>query len=247
MPTAGHRGTNDFVDALAERPDAAPRWKLAIGGLPDAGTAMGCALSWWFPSVLGAAWVKILLVTVLVEFFVIHSGGFLATAGQLPQTRAGRLTAQLALIAFYALFIVAIALGTGSHWLLLTFAWLFGSKLVVSWSAGRESRLAIREQLIDWPFAVAAYLIALVCGFVFFETARGGITPQVFEASGLAGAGLFEDKPWAGLAAGTFYFGAMSLYRMRLWRWRAPLTPSVAAAETQSPPPGDRTRKPGHR
>jgi hypothetical protein len=51
---------------------------------------------------------------------------------------------------------------------------------------------------------------------------RGGINDRVFIDAGLKDAGLFEDRPWTALAAGSLYFTAMGLWRMRLWRWRLP-------------------------
>jgi len=209
-----------MFEVMNENPDPAPRWQMALGGLPDLGTALACWLSWQHPAVLGAAWVKPMVITVLAEFFVIHSGGFMATFGNSPATRRGRIGAHLGLAAFYFLFIWGLATGLDAPWLYGLFGWLFLSKLLVSWSANRGSRLAIREQMIDWPFAVAAYLLSIGVGFIQFESLNGGITEQVFTDSGLAGAGLFEDKPWTALAAGSIYFTAMGLYRMRLWRWR---------------------------
>lgn len=208
-----------MFEVMQEKPDPAPRWQMALGGLPDVGTALACWLSWQYPALLGVAWVKPMVITVLAEFFVIHSGGFMATAGNLPRTRLGRVGAHLGLAAFYFLFIFALAHSLDAPWLYGLFAWLFLSKLLVSWSANRGARLAIREQMIDWPFAVAAYLLSIAAGFIVFETSNGGISEQVFADAGLAGAGLFEDRPWTALATGTIYFLAMGFYRMRLWRW----------------------------
>lgn len=206
---------------MDEKPEPAPRWQMALGGLPDLGTALACFLSWQHPEVLGAAWVKLMVITVLAEFLVIHSGGFMATFGNLPRSRLGRIGAHLGLASFYFLFIWALAMSLDAPWLYGLFGWLFFSKLLVSYSANRGARLAIREQMIDWPFAVAAYLLSIGAGFIAFEAVHGGISEQVFIDAGLGDAGLFEDKPWTALAAGSIYFTAMGLYRMRLWRWRA--------------------------
>jgi hypothetical protein len=210
-----------FETVMAALAEPAPRWQMALGGLPDLGTALACFLCWQHPEVLGPAWVKLMVITVLAEFFVIHSGGFMATFGNMPASRLGRIGAHLGLASLYFLFIFALAHSLDAPWLYGMFAWLFLSKLLVSWSANRGARLAIREQMIDWPFAVAAYLLSIGTGFIQFESANGGISEQVFVAAGLVDAGLFEDKPWTALAAGSIYFTAMGLYRMRLWRWPA--------------------------
>lgn len=211
-----------MFEVMNETPDPAPRWQMALGGLPDLATALACLLCWWWPAVLGAPWVKLMAIAMLAEFLVIHSGGFMAIFGNLPATRLRRVGAHLALAAFYFLFIWGLATGLDAPWLYGLFVWLFLSKLTVSWSANRGARLAIREQMIDWPFAVAAYLLSLVVGLLLFESVRGGINDRVFIDAGLKDAGLFEDRPWTALAAGSLYFTAMGLWRMRLWRWRLP-------------------------
>jgi hypothetical protein len=213
--------------AMDEKPEPAPAWRLAFGGVPDLVTAATCWLAWQQPRTLGAEWVKIMVIVVLSEFFVIHSGAFMAAFGNMPKSRLGRIGAHLGLAAFYFLFIWAIAASLDAHWLFAVFGWLFFSKILVSWSAGRGSRMAIREQMIDWPFAVAAYLGSIMLGFVVLEGASGGITERVFLDAGLKDAGLFEDKPWVALSAGTFYFSAVGLWRMRIWRWR--FHPAAAA------------------
>lgn len=210
---------NSFDDVLNGKPEPVTRWRLLLGGLPDLATAAACLLSWLDPTLLGPHWVKIMLITVLAEFIVIHSGGFMAGLMQMPVTRLKRFAMQLGLVLFYLLFIWALASSLDARWLYVTFGWLFLSKFLVAWSATPGARMAVREQMIDWPFAVAAYLLSLLIGFTLLDSARGGISDGVFLAAGLADAGLFEDKPWIGLAAGTMYFSAMAIWRMRPWRW----------------------------
>lgn len=192
---------------------------MFLGGVPDLLTATLCWMVWQTPGLLGATWVKTMVVVVLMEFFVIHSGGIFAAIHELVATRRNRVLLSLLLIVFYGLFVVALAHGLDENWMYAFFGWLFLSKLLVAWTADRNPKFTFREQMIDWPFAVAAYLGSLFTGFIAFEHSRGGISTQVFADSGLAGAGLVQDQPWAALAAGSFYFSLMALWRMRLWRW----------------------------
>lgn len=192
---------------------------MLLGGIPDLVTAITCWIVWQSPGLLGATWVKTMVVVVLMEFFVIHSGAFMGIAANMPKSRRNRILSQLGLIVFYGLLVCAFAAGLDERWLYAVFGWLFLSKLLVSWSAKRGSILAVREQMIDWPFAVAAYLGSIFTALFLFQDVRGGVTPQVFADAGLAGAGLMADQPWIALAAGTLYFAAMALWRMRIWRW----------------------------
>lgn len=210
-----------MFEASQTKPDRTARWRLALGGLPDLATAAACLLSWWWPALLGAAWVKVMALTVLVEFLVIHAGAFLTVFGNAPRTRLGRSAAHLALASFYGIFIWAIARDYEANWLYPLFAWLLFSKLLVCWSSQPQNHPNLREQLIDWPFAVASYIGALMIGIVLCENLRGGIDYRVFRDAGLSGKSLFQDKPWAALAAGSIYFTAMGIWRMRPWRWRA--------------------------
>jgi len=208
-----------FDDSGGDAAHPVSPWKMLLGGLPDLATALMCWMAWRTPAILGAAWVKTLVVVVMAEFFVIHSGAFMGIAANLIESRRQRILFQLGLVLFYGLFVFALATALDETWLYAIFGWLFLSKLLVSWSANRGRLRAVREQMIDWPFAVTAYLGSLFTGFMAFEHARGGITPQVFADAGLVGAGLMEDQPWQALAGGCIYFALMSIWRMRIWRW----------------------------
>ena len=207
--------------------EASPRWRMLLGGLPDLATATVCLLCWWQPRLLGADWIKPMLLTVLVEFLVIHSGVFMAVFGNAPRTRRLRTLAHLGLAAFYGLFVWLIARDYDAPWLYPLFGWLWFSKLLVCWSAQPLHHPSLREQLIDWPMAAGSYLLSLVLGTLLFEAQRGGIDYRLIREAGLTGKPMFEQSPWALLASGAIYFTAMGLYRMRLWRWRRPAAPPV--------------------
>ncbi|WP_158608576.1 hypothetical protein [Stagnimonas aquatica] len=214
------RPTVQTADLPALEPS--PRWRMLLGGLPDLATAATCLLCWWQPRLLGTDWIKPMLLTVLVEFLVIHSGVFMAVFGNAPKTRLFRSLAHLGLAGFYGLFVWLIARDYEAPWLYALFGWLFFSKLLVCWSAQPLHHPSLREQLIDWPMAVASYLLSLVLGGLLFEAQRGGLDYRLIREAGLSGKPMFEQAPWTLLASGALYFTAMGLYRMRLWRWRRP-------------------------
>ena len=172
-------------------------------------------LAWSQPLRWGPHLVKDMEMVLLLEFFVVHSSGFLAVFGRVRPIAAG-------LCLFYLLFVGIICFATGSPWILGAFAWLLFSKLHLKLpgTAAASQAAALREQLFDWPFSVVAYLGSLVAGIAIWDAPRLGITDEVFAAAGLKGAGLFEDQPWKAMAAGVIYFSATGLWRMRLWRWR---------------------------
>ena len=205
--------------AASAKPEPLPRWQLALGGAPDLVTAATFWIVWSDPLRWGAPQVKRMELVVILEFFVIHASGFLGLLG------GNRLFA-VGLGVFYLLFVWGIATAAGSLWMLGAFAWLLASKLhlALPGTSRASKQSALHEQLIDWPFSVAAYLGSFAVCLEALDVPRLGITDQVFADAGLKDAGLFEDQPWQALATGLLYFALMGLWRMRLWRWfrRAP-------------------------
>jgi hypothetical protein len=194
-------------------PAPAPAWRLVLNGIPDFITAAMFWLAWSQPLRWGPHLVKDMEVALLLEFFVIHSSGFLAVFGRFRPVAAG-------LCLFYLLIVGVICLSTGSPWALAAFAWLLFSKLHLRLpgTAAAAQAAALRELIIDWPFSVAIYLVSLVLGLAVLDAPRLGISDAVFATAGLKDAGLFEDQPWKAMAAGLIYFSLIGLWRMHLWR-----------------------------
>ena len=206
-------------DLLATRAEPAPVWRMALGGVPDFITVAVFWLCWQRSSLVAPDLIASSVMSLLLEFIVIQFSGFGLFIGKEPSTRRAQISLRFAIFLFYLLLIAAAAYAVGATWMHLLLGWLFFSKTLVVWTASTSGGSARMEQFIDWPFSVAAYLAALLVGLSVFRDVPGSITPEIFTASGLDGAGMFEDRPWAALGAGMLYFGAMGLWRLRLWRW----------------------------
>lgn len=203
--------------------NAAPRAPAAphpvgrvIAALPDALTAMAYAWTWLQPLRFSDTAVKTLLLVMLLEFLVVHSGGFLgATVLADGISRTKKSLAILGFGCFYLLFAGAFSLAFHAWWPLLTFAWLLASRFAVVWLSPLPKHDEQQRQMSLWALSVAAYLAAVFAG-VLVPWPQLGVTGGVLPQLGLEGGGLWIEKPQTVLASGMFYFAIMGWSK---WKW----------------------------
>ncbi|MDR3415726.1 MAG: hypothetical protein P4L83_06030 [Nevskia sp.] len=186
-----------------------------LAALPDLVTAAGLLLVWLRPDLTGTAWVGRGVATVLLEFFVIHAGGFFAVVlfGGAPRLKRSLYLGGLA--ALYLPLVAAYAWAMHAWWMVGAFLWLGFTKVQAVWG-GRVDEDRERKQwaaMVTWAASVVAYLGA-VCASAFVDWPEFGVTPAVRAAAGFSGGGLWEAHPHTALAGGVLYFCAMALVRM---------------------------------
>ena len=182
--------------------------------LPDLITA-GLLLAVWIePLRFGVEWFRAASFTMLLEFFVIHAGGFMAVTVTDPEaTSRQRLTRLGGWSAGYLAFIGLFALGLDAWWMVWAFAWFCFAKVQAIWTG---APLTVRDRthaIVSWALAVATFLGAL---FVTLEypVAELGADATVRAAAGFdKGGGVWETEPHRALAAGVLYFAIMGLAR----------------------------------
>ncbi len=181
--------------------------------LPDLLLAGTFALVWLDPSRSGLPSVRRLVMTVLLEFFIVHSSGFMGVIAIGNRNRPRAVWLTLGLGAFYTLFIGAFAIGSSDWWLLGSF-WLLMANRLLGLLIGQapDDR---REFLImgTWAFTVAAYLLAVGIG-VMANVPALGITASVIDARGFSVGGLWTEHPQTALAAGAIYFAIVGLWEL---------------------------------
>jgi hypothetical protein len=191
----------------------------AIGAaLPDLLLGLVFLVVWIDPARLGAAPVGPLMLTMLLEFIVVHSSGFMGTVmvGDLPRER--KVASLLGLGAFYTLFVAGFALTFKTWWPLASFWGLTVNRLLSvllgQAPAGDERAFAQRS----WGVGALFYL-----GFTFvtilLPLPRLGMTPAAVSAQDLPGSGLWVSQPWRVLAFGFLYFTATGLSELIDHRW----------------------------
>jgi hypothetical protein len=186
----------------------------ASGDLVLAGALL---LTWIAPDAAWAVPLRLAMLTMLLEFIVLHSTAFMGTVAYGRETRGKRALAILALGGFYTLFVAGFALAFEMWQPLLAF-WL----LTLNRSLGvlfhpapsAEQELRIRK---GWAATTMAYLAAVGLTTLLPVPALG-IEPSVVAAAELPASGLWVDEPQRVVAAGVVHFslsGASALFDHR--------------------------------
>ncbi|MFY2763604.1 hypothetical protein [Arenimonas sp. MALMAid1274] len=194
----------------------------AWAALPDGITALGFAWVWASPFAFGGIGVKTALVTMLVEFLLIHGTGFfnaLSNAGDMKKST--RVLGMFGLSLFYVLMIAAFSLAFDAWWPFVAFAWLLVGKIV--WTLRRP--VATDDQMFSlmaaWAASVAAYLAAVMITSIPESFPRGGMAAELQPRFGLgdASGGLWVDEPHRVVAAGALYFALLCLGKLATAVW----------------------------
>lgn len=171
--------------------------------------------AWFAPASLPPGMPKSLVLGMLVEFLVVHSGGFLAAwmehGGKRPRKA---LPAVLLLAAVYMLFASAFGLAFASWAPVWIMGWLIGSRVLTVLVDRRDREDEIDRQRALWGASVVLYLLlAFVC--TLLPLPRFGIDEAARAAMDLPGSGAWIDDPHRPLAMGAFYFGLLAWIELR--------------------------------
>jgi hypothetical protein len=197
-----------------------------LGAVPD---ALSCAMYlavWIAPLAVGAEWVKNLMITMLLEFLSVHSGGIIGSVLANENTsRAKKSMAVAGFGLFYMLFAGGFSLVFSAWWPAAMFAWLLLAKFAVIWLAPQPGPLERQRQQFFIAFAVVGYL-----GGAFLTALLPipelGIDAVARAAAEIPGSGLWVEEPHRVVAFGALYFGAMAWAK---WRWRPGMGMATAA------------------
>jgi hypothetical protein len=207
-----------------------------LAAAPDAISAAIFLVAWVAPQTLGAAWVKNLMLTMLIEFIVIHSSGFyaglLATDDLKRRTRLAMLCG---LSAFYLIFIVAFCLAFDSTWPLAAFAWLFLGRFAHILTHPVADADAVSRLLALWAASVVSY-IAGALFTVMVPLPALGITPEFVAAMSLSGSGEWIERPYTVLAFGAFYFAVQAWVKYAATDSATTQRAALVAAAPRKPP-----------
>ena len=177
---------------------------------------------WAEPLRFGTDWFRSGVFSLLLEFFAIHAGGFMAVLIYDPETSRLKRSLQISgLSLFYFLMISAFAWGFDAWWMLLGFLWLLFSKLQAIWSGAAPVERDRAVAMTSWALSVAVFL-GSVFATAFLDVPLLGVTDAVRDAAGFDGksTGLWEAEPWRALAGAVLYFTIMGLSRPLFARWQ---------------------------
>ena len=208
------------------------RMRLSVNrlfaALPDAITAALFLTAWIAPRMLGAQYVKDLMLVMLMEFIVMHSSGFyagLAAADSLSRGR--RLLILCAFTVFYMVFIVGFALGFQSTWPIFAFLWLFASRFAHIWLQPQQGDEASARALLLWAVSGITYILGALLT-VLLPLPPLGLTPDFVSTMQFSAntSGEWITRPWTVTAFGTLYFSVQAYAKYKLAV--VPLKPAAA-------------------
>jgi len=155
------------------------------------------------------------VLTLLLEFFVLNAGGFMAFLMYDPQTSARKRSMQVAALgAGYLLFIGAFALAFDAWWMLGAFAWLCFGKVQAIWTGAPPTERDQFHAGAGWALGVAVFLGAVLLSVMVYPLPPLGAGVEMRDAAGFdAKGGVWEAEPHRALAGGVLYFTLMGLSR----------------------------------
>jgi hypothetical protein len=197
--------------------EAAPLERI-LDAAGDLSLATLFLVTWIAPGASLALPLSVALLTMLLEFVVVHSTGFMGSVALADGPRAERARKVLGLGGFYTLFVGGFALGFGTWWPLIAFWGLtLNRSIAVLFDPhpGRAQRLRIRK---SWAAITLSYLAAVFLT-TFMPMPGLGITPDVVRAAELPASGLWVDQPERVVAAGFLHFLLSGVSALLGHRW----------------------------
>lgn len=186
-----------------------------FAALPDALTSSVFLIAWILPDAVGAQRIKDLMLTMVIEFIVMHSSAFYAVTLGLDVSRLKRALILTGLSGFYLIFILGFSYGFKSTWPIWTFGWLFASRFWHLWASPAADGKEASVMMTSWLISAMAYLGG-VFATIFLPLPAFGITPSVIASLNLSGiSGLWVEKPYIVLAFGAFYFAVLALSKYK--------------------------------
>lgn len=204
-------------------------WRAAF---PDLSTAGGLLAVWVWPGMIGPGWIAGAVGTFMLEFFVLHAGGFFNLVLYSGASRGARSGVLMTIAAVYLFLVGLLALGLHAAWMVGAFAWLTYGKIRAVWKGAADvaPAQAKKAAVSAWVSGLLCYLVAVTLT-VALPCPPLGLTPQMIAAAHLPGSGLWIERPYTALAAGVLYFTAMGLLRARMWALILRHAPPAALAQ----------------
>ena len=172
--------------------------RSALAALPDALTALVFLAAWIAPLHWGRELVGNLMLVMLLEFLVVHSGGFIGQVVLSPAvSRAAKTAAVVGFGAFYMIFVLAFSLAFHRPWAVAAFTWLLFGKLVTVWLSPVPPAREVQRQKLLWGVSVMLYLAG-----VFATTLLPLPRPHLHQLHwlGISTLGQYAALPAAGVS-----------------------------------------------
>lgn len=193
-----------------------------LGAMPDFALAALFAVAWARPELLPPDKIRLLLVSMLLEFIVMHSGAMMGGAYAAGDGVKSRLGMMGGLALFYSIFAAAFSASFHTWWPFASFWALMANRMLVVLLDPRPRPEKTTLIMANWGFTAMAYL-GWVFGTAMPPVPRMGFTPEVVASLHLEGGGLWIDEPWRVMAMGAGYYATIGLVEVTV-------LPRIAAA-----------------
>ena len=191
-----------------------PEWTMPLpravaSALPDVALSVVCLAVWIAPTAFSPDLPRWIMLTMLLEFVVIHSSAFMGQVLFADGAAGKRAMAVLGLGGFYTLFVGGFALTFHTAWPLVSF-WLLTLNRMASVLFRPTPGAGQRPYLnATWAAHVLCYLLGAFAT-IFPAVPRLGFTPGFVASLRLPGSGLWISQPWRVVAFGAIYFAAVA-------------------------------------
>lgn len=186
-----------------------------VAALPDAITSAIFLTAWIAPGIPGPEAVRNLMLTMLIEFIVVHSSAFYAGILQTSESRIRSTLLMLGLAAFYMMFVAAFAFAFGSTWPIFAFGWLLLSRFAHLWMRPTQGSRETERMMMTWVASCAVYVLGAIAT-VMLPLPALGITPEFTASMHLSGSGEWIERPQTVLAFGFLYFAVQAWVKYAL-------------------------------
>ena len=187
----------------------------AIAALPDAVVAATFLVIWFSPFAFGPRGVRNAMLTMLIEFIVVHASGFLGAVAFAPAVaRAKKIASLVGFALFYSVFIGAFVLVFDETWPIWVFGWLLLGKFSGALARHRVDDAEVRRQQAGWAMAAVFYIVGVFLT-VMLPVPHFGMNATLLPEFGLTGSGLWVEQPHRVVAFGFLYFAATAWFKWR--------------------------------
>lgn len=162
-------------------------------------------------SVDDGAWVPLAVGIMVLEFLVLHSGGFMGAlaVGDVPVVR--KVLLFLGLVVMYGLFALGFSVAVGSWAVMKIYGVLMAGRFMTVMAASQEGKVML---LVRSGVGVVAYLGSVFLT-LFIPLPRGGLDPSILDAVYPGrGGGEWEQRPETAIAAGVLYFTILGIFEL---------------------------------
>ena len=199
---------------MKSRPDA----NAIFAALPDFVLAVTFLATWRAPEAMRDGIIGYLLLTMLLEFIIVHSSAFMGIVIIGDGDRRKKAVSLLGLGVVYSVFAGGFALAFETWWPFVAFWSLTANRMLgvlLHRAPDGEEKQYIQR---SWAAGAVFYLLGAFAT-TLLPMPRFGITSAVVAAEALPGTGLWIEEPHRAIAFGFIYYSLMTWSELRGHRW----------------------------